>query len=1135
MTASRGDPSAWSPEVALLVEEACNRFEAAWRAGAAPRIEAYLGDTPEPALSALLRELLALEVEYRLGGGDTPTPAEYDARFPGHAGLIREVLAGARTDGPPNPTGAYEPADTGTDGDDRLPADRRRSGRFTPLRKHAQGGLGTVSVAFDETLRRQVALKAIRPDRRGNAAVRRRFLAEAEITGQLEHPGVVPVYALEEDAAGQPYYAMRFVQGQTLAEAIRAYHAGPAPLAFRGLLKRFVDVCQTIAYAHSRGVIHRDLKPANVLLGDYGETLVADWGLAKRVGGGPKAPSRPGEGPTAAGIDTGVGSGEALTEAGQVLGTPAYMAPEQAEGGSDAVGPAADVYALGAILYEVLTGQPPYRAAGMGDTMAQVRGGVPRALEAVCLKAMARSPGNRYAGPAEVAREVERWLADEPVTAYREPLPVRLARWGRHHRTLATAAAVVLLTLGGAAILGGLVVRRAQDQAAALAQADALPAAGSASVPALLKDLEAHRDTVRPRLWARWQNPVPADGHQRLRLGLALADDAGVRAHLVALARMADDPQEVLLVRDVLQPYAAEMEPLLWESVAEPATHPGERLRLLAILATLDPDSDRWAARAGEVVNTLVRENVLHVSGWVEALRPARGQLIPPLADVFRDANRPELERNLATNLLADYAADRPDVLADLLLDADRMQFAVLFPKVQTHGGRVLPFLTSEVDRKLPTGAAEAAREKLAKRQANAAVALLRMNQPAKVWPLLRRSAEPDDPRVRSYLIHRFGPLGADAAMIVKQLDEETDVTIRRALVLSLGEYGEGAWTPEAKKLLAKRLQDLYGAADPGLHAAAEWLLRQLHEEEWLRQTTEALARNEEQWEKRLESIRHELAKEKDEPTPRWYVNGQGQTMVVLPGPVKFRMGSPLTETSREPDEPQHRKRIGRTFAIAAKPVTVADYKRFRPNHYFTKRYAPASTCPVIGTNWYEAAAYCNWLSEHERIPPGQWCYETDPQGQVTKLRANYLSLTGYRLPTESEWEYACRAGAVTSRSYGESEELLGKYAWFLWNAEARSWPVGSKKPNDLGLFDMHGNVWNWCQDTYKDYPRPGGDETFEDKEDLMNDVPASTDRVSRGVSWMHQASFVRSATRNRDVPTAQYSSVGFRVARTLR
>jgi formylglycine-generating enzyme required for sulfatase activity len=189
----------------------------------------------------------------------------------------------------------------------------------------------------------------------------------------------------------------------------------------------------------------------------------------------------------------------------------------------------------------------------------------------------------------------------------------------------------------------------------------------------------------------------------------------------------------------------------------------------------------------------------------------------------------------------------------------------------------------------------------------------------------------------------------------------------------------------------------------------------------------------------------------------------------------------------------------------------------------------------VVGTNWYEAAAYCNWLSSREGIAEDQWCYETNPQGQVTGVKPNYLNLTGYRLPTESEWEYACRAGALTSRYYGESDELLGKYAWFLRNAEDHSWPVGSKKPNDLGLFDMHGNVWSWCQDRYdKDYPKPKTNEAFEDREDVVSDVSTSN-RVSRGVSFMHRASFVRSATRNWDPPTSRYSSIGFRPARTFR
>src|SRR5262249_51652916 len=146
-------------------------------------------------------------------------------------------------------------------------------------------------------------------------------------------------------------------------------------------------------------------------------------------------------------------------------------------------------------------------------------------------------------------------------------------------------------------------------------------------------------------------------------------------------------------------------------------------------------------------------------------------------------------------------------------------------------------------------------------------------------------------------------------------------------------------------------------------------------------------------------------------------------------------------------------------------------------------------------------AAYCNWLSKREGIPEDQWCYETNAQGQVVKLKENYLSLTGYRLPTEAEMEYACRAGAVTSRDYGEAEELLAKYGWYLQNSQERTWPVGSKKPNDLGLFDMHGNVYTWCQESYKDYPAPKDGGAVEDKEDGLSINP-QTGRVLRGGSF---------------------------------
>jgi serine/threonine-protein kinase len=352
-------------------------------------------------------------------------------------------------------------------------------GRFRVLRPHAQGGLGVVSVAMDEELHREVALKEIQERYACENEPRSRFLLEAEITGSLEHPGIVPVYGLGHHPDGRPFYAMRFVRGESLKDAIARFYGGrdlsgeangaatssaeplAHPVEFRRLLARFLDVCNAIAYAHSRGVLHRDLKPGNILLGPFGETLVVDWGLAKVVGRADDAGGSSGDAtlrpPSASGV------GETVT--GSVIGTPAYMSPEQAEGRLEALGPATDVYGLGVTLYVVLTGRAPFHGENVAEILARVRRGefarprsvkssVPNALEAICLKAMAKEQSDRYSSPRALAEDIERWLADKPAAAYPEPLPDRLGRWVRKHQTLVTSTAAVLFM---AACAAGLV------------------------------------------------------------------------------------------------------------------------------------------------------------------------------------------------------------------------------------------------------------------------------------------------------------------------------------------------------------------------------------------------------------------------------------------------------------------------------------------------------------------------------------------------------------------------------------------------------------------------------------------------------------------------------------------------------
>jgi formylglycine-generating enzyme required for sulfatase activity len=744
------------------------------------------------------------------------------------------------------------------------------------------------------------------------------------------------------------------------------------------------------------------------------------------------------------------------------------------------------------------------------------------------------------------------------------------------------AAVLAIATFAGLTIRDRVVEHQKATQAQGLV--DGLVNAETAQVPDVVDQLADY--------W-RWADPLLRDvnrkaadpSRQKLHASLALLPVDATQVDYLYGRLLDAQPQEVPVIRNALARHQDTLRNRLWAVVEKPEKgKEAQRLRAAAALAKYDPESEKWARASHLVVTDLVREPPVYLLYWREAFRPVKESLLAPLREVYRDP-RPEqaAERSLAANLLADYAADNPTILANLLMDADGKQFAMIFAATRGQGENGVARLTAEIDRKLPLdlAASDPQREALAKRQANAAVALLRLNQPAKVWPLLKHSP---DPRIRSYLIHRLSPLGADAGAILQRLDEEPDLTIRRALLLSLGEYGEDGLPAASRLPVLAKVQGLYRSEDdPGLHATAEWLLRQWKQEAWLKQVNEAWAKDRERRERRFEKIEELVKKDRDRTPPQWYVNGQGQTMVVIPGPVEFLMGSPPTEAGRQAVESQHPRQIGRTFALAAKAVTVREFRQFlqesKLEAWFEaggraaqamKRYAPEENGPAILVDWYRAAEYCNWLSRQDGIPEDQWCYETDagelsqrkasvlgsllvPQDplargagtsylyflldrrpQVTALTKGYLGLRGYRLPTEAEMEYACRAGAVTSRSYGETEELLAEYGWYQKNSKDRSWPVGVKKPNDLGLFDLHGNVWNWCQGEHQgDYAVSKGGKALEDEEDRLQ-IVSTNGRVVRGGSFGYPASVVRCAARYWRVPSDRGFYVGFRPARTL-
>jgi WD40 repeat protein/tRNA A-37 threonylcarbamoyl transferase component Bud32 len=446
-----------------LVDEACDRFEAAWRAGDHPRIEDFLGGTTDSDRPVLLRHLLALEFDYRRGLGESPTASEYQRRFPGHEALIdlvfaefvaqSKVVRGAELE-----TLAFrkEPSDPSSGNAPSAPPCVFPSIPGSEiLSELGRGGMGVVYKARQIRLNRLCALKMILPGAHTGAEFRARFLAEAETIARLRHPNIVQIYSLG-DHEGRPYFEMEYIEGGSLARRLDGTPWSPLPAA------RMVAVlARAVGAAHRLGIVHRDLKPANVLLMADKTPKIVDFGLAKTL----EADSH-------------------LTKSGVFYGTPSYAAPEQAEGLTKAVGPAADIYALGAIFYHLLTGRPPFKAATVLQTLEQVRTadpvppsrlqpGLPRDAETICLKCLEKDPPRRYADASALAEDLDRFLAGKPILARPTAAAERLQKWIRRRPAVALLSAAVVAV----AILGFILVtwqwRRAEAEAAAEAAANA--------------------------------------------------------------------------------------------------------------------------------------------------------------------------------------------------------------------------------------------------------------------------------------------------------------------------------------------------------------------------------------------------------------------------------------------------------------------------------------------------------------------------------------------------------------------------------------------------------------------------------------------------------------------------------------
>jgi formylglycine-generating enzyme required for sulfatase activity len=416
----------------------------------------------------------------------------------------------------------------------------------------------------------------------------------------------------------------------------------------------------------------------------------------------------------------------------------------------------------------------------------------------------------------------------------------------------------------------------------------------------------------------------------------------------------------------------------------------------------------------------------------------------------------------------------------------------------------------------------EPSRSEQLKRRTNSAVALYRLGHVKNVWPLLQDPNRTFDPSLRNRVIHALAELDATPNALVKKLHEkktENDKVLLQSIILALGEFDESIVKEIKPKVVGRLGELLHNDPRLSIHSAVEWLRRT-----W-RITELPLP---------------------DKPpvlgqTRNWFEGRLGHTMAIFDA-GEFSMGSSTSEQQRHPNELLHTRIIRRRFAIATTEVTKHQFQRFDE---VGETSLATGNEPQAEVTWFQAAKYCNWLSEQEGIPEDQWCYEPNEKGEFgegMKLKPDYLQRTGYRLPSEAEWEYACRAGTSTNWNFGQFSDLISKFGWVrVGKTDMQPQRVGLKKPNLFGLFDMHGNVSEWCQEATETYPSDLGEAqwvdpatTVEDVDDERVYIKLSTMRRYRGGSIQNYPFYSRSADRNTNDPDAELKDMGFRVAKTM-
>ena len=553
-------------------------------------------------------------------------------------------------------------------------------GDYELLGEIARGGMGVVYKARQASLNRTVALKMIRASEISKPDQVRRFYSEAESAARLEHPGIVQVFQAGLHN-GEHFFTMAFVEGKNLNDLVKQ----SGPLAPRRAARLMQLVAEAVHYAHEKGVVHRDLKPQNILLDEQQQPKVTDFGLAKQV----NAPSE-------------------LTVSGEIIGTPSYMPPEQAAGSIKEIGPAADVYGLGATLYFLLVGRAPFQAASILETIRQVlevepaaprrlNPAIPRDLETICLKCLRKQASSRYVSVAALADDLGRWLEGRPILARRVTVPERAWMWCRRRPFVVAACAFAAVVV----IASALIVDRRQKGEHAQGLVNRLKSAQIAQLPGIIDELGGYRAWADPMLRAA-HGEAGDDSAEKLNLCLALLPVDKSMSNEAREWLLRAEPDQFPILRNALADREKNFVDELWTIARDSRAGAPRRFRAACALATYASRDERWSEVCDWVANELTNVNAVHLRDWATALRPARKHLLVPLSEIYRDRSLDDAQLALCADVLVDFANDQVELLVDLLHDGSPRQFAVVFPALARHERRTVDLLTRKLTTPIP-------------------------------------------------------------------------------------------------------------------------------------------------------------------------------------------------------------------------------------------------------------------------------------------------------------------------------------------------------------------------------------------------------------------------------------------------